>query len=158
MGTVNISQKMLKNPPIEKKTKNRYKNAHMQKTRKGKLYKRNPNWQPLKNNYKKLIPNQQMPHKEITSKQIKESLKYHYLVSKLIIWNKMECDLVFLVYFRLLKLLFHVFNIFITQGYSFHYEDVSLAFVDGHYTTNHFNYLEFVECLSLKVDNGMICC
>jgi hypothetical protein len=61
----------------------------------------------------------------------------------------------FLVCFKLLKLVFHVFNIVLSQGDSFQCEDVSLAFIDDLYTAKYFNHLEFVECLSLKVDDGL---
>ncbi len=77
------------------------------------------------------------------------------MVSKFITWNKMECDLVFFVYFRLLKLVFHVFNVVLTKGDSFQCEDVSLPFVDSHCIVKHFNRLKFVECLSLTTDDEL---
>ncbi len=92
-----------------------------------------------------------MPIEEITCKIIQEILKYHYLLSKPIVHNKMECDTVFLVYFKL----FHVFSIILTKGDSFQCEDVSLTFVDGHYIAKYFTHLEFVECLSLTTNDGL---
>ncbi len=61
----------------------------------------------------------------------------------------------FFVYFMLLKLVFHVFNIVSTQGNSFQCEDVSLTFIDGHYTMKHFNRLEYVERLFFTTNDGL---
>ncbi len=46
-------------------------------------------------------------------------MKYYYLVSKPILGNKMLLYIVFFVYFKLLKLVFHVVNIVLTQSDSF---------------------------------------
>jgi len=82
-------------------------------------------------------------------------LKHHYLVSKPIVWNKMELYIVFLINFRLLKLVFHVFDVVLTKGDSFQCEDVSLPFVDSHCIVKHFNHLKFVERLSLTTNDEL---
>jgi hypothetical protein len=64
----------------------------------------------------------------------------------------MELYIISLVCFRLSKHVFHVFSIVSNQGDLFQCEDVSLAFIDD---AKHFNHLEYVECLYLKIDDGL---